>query len=437
MKAWNRWRADNPDIEPDLSGIDLQEKSYRPDRKVDSDFDSLYRDLNKPVKKKPGQIVIQQLIPLRVDLSGIDLSGVNLQKADLKGVIFNGANLDGADLQYAIFNRAQFIEASLRETNLFRVRGYGGSVEIGGFFNHADFSRADLSGAVLKDADLRSCRLTGANLDKINAGSLNLRGASLDGAHMVEARLVNANLAQARLREVNLSGATLAYTIFGNTDLSEAKGLDTCEHLTASILDSQTLLRSGPLPEPFLRGCGLSDLEIEFAKLYRKDLSASQVTDIGYRIIELRSDPAIQFHSCFISYSSKDDAFSRKLHNDLQDAGVRCWFAPEKMKIGDPFRDVIDDAVRLYDKLLLILSKHSIKSEWVKDEVEAALEKEQKRKQAVLFPIRIDVAIQRTRQAWASKLRRQRHIGDFRQWTDPEKYDVAFQRLLRDLREGK
>ena len=42
-----------------------------------------------------------------------------------------------------------------------------------------------------------------------------------------------------------------------------------------------------------------------------------------------------------------------------------------------------------------------------------------------------------TRQAWASKLRRQRHIGDFTDWNDPDKYAAAFQRLLRDLGEGK
>ena len=64
------------------------------------------------------------------------------------------------------------------------------------------------------------------------------------------------------------------------------------------------------------------------------------------------------------------------------------------------------------------------------------LEKEQKRKEAVLFPIRIDDAIQRTRRAWAAKFRRQRHIGDFRDWTDPAKYKRAFEGLLRDLQAG-
>jgi hypothetical protein len=43
---------------------------------------------------------------------------------------------------------------------------------------------------------------------------------------------------------------------------------------------------------------------------------------------------AIQHYSCFISYSSKDQAFAERLHADLQNNGVRCWFAPHDMRIG-------------------------------------------------------------------------------------------------------
>ena len=32
-------------------------------------------------------------------------------------------------------------------------------------------------------------------------------------------------------------------------------------------------------------------------------------------------------------HSAKDDEFVRRLHADLQDGGVRCWFAPEDMKL--------------------------------------------------------------------------------------------------------
>jgi hypothetical protein len=42
----------------------------------------------------------------------------------------------------------------------------------------------------------------------------------------------------------------------------------------------------------------------------------------------------------------------------------------------------------LRDKALLILSEHSIKSDWVEDEVTTGFEEERKREQIVLFPIR-------------------------------------------------
>lgn len=55
---------------------------------------------------------------------------------------------------------------------------------------------------------------------------------------------------------------------------------------------------------------------------------------------------------------------------------MRCWFAPEDMRIGDRLRDRIDDSINLHDKLLLILSKTSVTSQWVERDVKTALEKE-------------------------------------------------------------
>lgn len=144
----------------------------------------------------------------------------------------------------------------------------------------------------------------------------------------------------------------------------------------------------------------------------------------------------VQYHSLFISYSSKDNALAGRLHADLQANGVRCWFAHEDMKIGDKIRPRIDEAIHLQDKLLLLLSEHSIASDWVADEVEAAIEKEQRQKREILFPVRLDDAVMHTSRAWAAKLRRDTNIGDFTNWTDPHAYQAAFDRLLRDLKKA-
>jgi hypothetical protein len=140
----------------------------------------------------------------------------------------------------------------------------------------------------------------------------------------------------------------------------------------------------------------------------------------------------IQYHSLFISYSSNNDILAHR----LQASGVRCWFAPEDMKIGDKIRPRIDEAIHQQDKLLLLLSEHSIASTWVESEVEAALEKEDQQKREILFPVRVDEVVMQTPKAWAATLRRTRHIGDFTAWANPASYQVAFERLRRDPKQN-
>ena len=288
----------------------------------------------------------------------------------------------------------------------------------------------------LKDADLKEVNLRGANLF-----SAKFFGADLSGADLRSAKLKRADLAAANLTSANLSGAdlsiailqtcvvsgtnfeaaTFSETILCNIYLSQAKGLREVQHDGPSVIDERTLRKSWPLPDVFLRGVGLSDELIDFARAtYGK---------------------AIEFYSCFISYSSKDDEFARRLHADLQDNGVRCWFAPEDLRIGDKIRARIDEAIRLHDKLLLILSEDAVNSTWVEDEVESAFEKEDNAKKdgedrTVLFPIRLDSAVMETDAAWAAAIRRTRHIGDFTAWKDHDAYQNSFERLLRDLKSG-
>ncbi len=88
------------------------------------------------------------------------------------------------------------------------------------------------------------------------------------------------------------------------------------------------------------------------------------------------------------------------------------------------------------ETLLLLLSEHSIASTWVENEVEAALEKEDRQQREVLFPIRLDDVVMQTPKAWAATLRRARNIGDFTRWKTHDEYQKEFTRLLRDLKAG-
>jgi uncharacterized protein YjbI with pentapeptide repeats len=342
-----------------------------------------------------------------------NLSGVNLGGADLREVNLRGADLSGANLGKANLSGADFSGASLREAYL---RG-------------ADLRGADLRGASLGAANLRGAHLMDANLRRSMLWEANLRGANLRGANLMEANLREANLSEAYLRGAhlrgadlslaflsgahlggaNLTGANLFSTVFVDTNLTDVIGLETCNHDGPSIIDHRTLERSPSLPLSFLRGVGLPD---NFIALLNQ---------------------AVQHYSCFISYSTKDQEFAERLHADLQNKGVRCWFAPHDLPVDAKTWDAIGKAIELHDKVLLVLSQNSVDSDWVEDEVQKAFANERDRKQLVLFPVRIDDAVMKTPEPWARKLRDQRNIGDFRRWKDHDAYKESLERVLRDL----
>ena len=268
----------------------------------------------------------------------------------------------------------------------------------------------DLTGADLRGANLRGVNLRRADLSNADLSRANLRGATLRKAILNRTNLQNANF----------DGVWMAFTSMGEVDLSAVVGLDKVRHLGPSTIGINTIYRSGgKIPEIFLRGAGVPDNFIE----YMKSLAGTPT--------------AFEYYSSFISYSTKDQKFADLLHSQLQSKGARVWLATEDLKIGDRFRARIDEAIRLYDKLLLVLSKNSVKSPWVEAEVEAAFEKERKQKRTVLFPIRLDDAVMETDEAWAADIRRTRHVGDFRKWKDHDEYQRAFGRLMRDLKAGE
>jgi hypothetical protein len=250
------------------------------------------------------------------------------------------------DLSKADLSRANLIEADLRGADLSR----------------ADLSRADLSRANLIEANLIEADLNGANLMEAN----------LSRANLMEANLSRANLSSADVNGANFNQALIAATIFAAIDLSTVGGLDTVRTLGPSTIGIDTLYKSnGKIPEAFLRGCGVPEPHIEYLPSL---LGAMQ---------------PIQFYSCFISYSSKDEDFARRLHERMQREHLRVWFAPEDIKGGEKLHEQIERAIQMHDRLLLVLSEQSIQSEWVLQELRRARRAELRDKRRKLFPIRL------------------------------------------------
>src|SRR5260370_4031118 len=250
----------------------------------------------------------KQNLMVLTDLNGADLFGENLEGADLSGASLVGADLNGADLRGADLSGANLAKAALTS---------------------ATFYSAGLQGAILSRARLDEADLSWADFAQAELWEANLR----------RAELYKTNFSRAFLKGADFSDSGMLATSLGYVDLSEVKGLETVRHLGPSTIGIDTIhMSKGNIPEVFLRGAGVPENFIEY---------------MG----SLIANP-IEYHSCFISYSSKDEEFARRLHVDLQTKGVRCWFAPHDVQGGRKLHEQIDQAIRVHERVLLILSAH-------------------------------------------------------------------------------
>jgi len=335
------------------------------------------------------------------DLSDADLIGKKLKGVNLAGANLTRTNLSGAHLRGADLSNAHLGGADLSGVNL---------------------SGADLHGAHLRGAHLRGADLSGANLSGADLLLADLSGADLISTDLTDANLNGASLSGANLTGANLSGACMWRTIIANTDLGGVKGLSAVVHDGPSSIGIDTLYQSqGKIPDEFLRGAGVPD-----------DLIAH-----AHSLINKPTD----FYSCFISYSEQDREFAGRLHRDLEIKRVRCWLFPEDAKWGETVWDEIDGGIKHYDKLVVVCSENSLQSPAVLREIERGLQREDRERKNVLFPIRIDDYIfakreNEERDKWEHERKAdvvKKVVGDFCRWKDHDAYQKSLARLLKHL----
>lgn len=91
-----------------------------------------------------------------------------------------------------------------------------------------------------------------------------------------------------------------------------------------------------------------------------------------------------------MSHSSKDKTFARRLGNDLRQYGAKVWIDEAEIKVGDSLIEKISEGLSETEYLIVLLSKESCKSEWVKREVNIAITKEIHGKKVVVLPCLIE-----------------------------------------------
>lgn len=276
---------------------------------------------------------------------------------------------------------------------------------------------AEYQPRILDGINFSNCRLDGANLRGVSLKQATFASASMVDADFTGADLHNAdfrgaflngtNFTAARLAGVSFAGAELGRTLLLDTDLSETSGLDETNHSTSSEISFSTLVKSGfQVDESFLRATGVS---------------------IGL-IDDLRRGKRFggEYATCFLSYSTKDTAFVQRLYYALQEVGVRVFWDCKNVDAAETLDEQLVKAIREHDRTLAIFSENSLKSKWLKREVDAALYY----KANGFTPLRLcEVPPIQTFEARVANYR----ILDFSGWENEAAFNSSLQGLLTSI----
>ncbi|XP_075586155.1 uncharacterized protein LOC124489965 [Dermatophagoides farinae] len=175
-------------------------------------------------RKDVVKAIIQTSTATRLRFQGVNLSGADLSRLDLSNInfkyaILRGANLQGATLSNCCLERADMSKCNLEGASLINCHmvccNLEGSILRGSNMDSPTLTElTNLEGANLNNVNLEGSKMHRVNLRIASLKNANAQNCNLDHSCLAGANLENCDLSGSDLNEVNLRGANLKGTRF-------------------------------------------------------------------------------------------------------------------------------------------------------------------------------------------------------------------------------
>jgi uncharacterized protein YjbI with pentapeptide repeats len=228
--------------------------------------------------------------------AGLDLTGADLSELDLRGANFAGAWLESVNLCGSNVSGADFSKAVLAHANLSQSIGVGANfcganlgrtLLQGAVFDDADFSGATLTACSFAQTQFRRATVSGALLFDTTWGAADWTGVKaagqtfykldLRGMVLAESDLSDCTLIECNLNGVDLRAANLARTTFVTCNLDGA--LLQSANAQGAVLVKDCSLIQADLSQANFGGCNFGGADMTGIRLVRAVLDGANLSE--------------------------------------------------------------------------------------------------------------------------------------------------------------
>lgn len=356
--------------------------------------------------------------PCMLMLRGSDFSGAALKRwslflANFQGSDFQATTFEDCTFQACQFQGCDFFGAVFRECTF-----------LGCYMFEAFYSRASFINCVFVQTSMKDSVITGVTFTRTNIDGIKFDGFS------EATRKANGVLSPALAAKATDIGA------FRN--IIDDASLD----MTISMMSARRRALSSLEGHSFQDGESYADRNAKhFSSLTEIGafLRSTTLTADEIQAFLRRYKTAAEARSFFISYSFRDSRIAEQLADRLGARGSVVWFAPDTMKSGAQISTQLDSGLYQADVLLVLVSQHSLTSDWVRREIQEFHRLQRHEPERKLCPIKLDGSWEPgsdfpgLEDEEASAWFKGHYALDFSTWQDPPAFSSAFERLAREF----